>query len=173
MRNLTKDSAIRLLLLLSLFLVGAPAGVSPPARALVPNGIQASDYSVSTTESVPVTINVLANDSCLISGLQCPGGMRVQSVTQPSAGRAVRSEEHTSELQSQSNLVCRLLLEKKNTKLIHFQSNCLGDRPHRLVRAGRPLQYIAFYCHPPTRLVAHTHHLPYPLLLLCGTNHVH
>src|SRR2546430_12375272 len=28
-----------------------------------------------------------------------------------------RSEEHTSELQSQSNLVCRLLLEKKNTKM--------------------------------------------------------
>src|SRR2546430_13329539 len=28
---------------------------------------------------------------------------------------ASRSEEHTSELQSQSNLVCRLLLEKKNT----------------------------------------------------------
>src|SRR2546427_2108493 len=31
------------------------------------------------------------------------------------AGSAIRSEEHTSELQSQSNLVCRLLLEKKNT----------------------------------------------------------
>src|SRR2546430_3746096 len=29
-------------------------------------------------------------------------------------GGALRSEEHTSELQSQSNLVCRLLLEKKN-----------------------------------------------------------
>src|SRR2546427_2795364 len=28
--------------------------------------------------------------------------------------RSNRSEEHTSELQSQSNLVCRLLLEKKN-----------------------------------------------------------
>src|SRR5438270_7384903 len=28
----------------------------------------------------------------------------------------IRSEEHTSELQSQSNLVCRLLLEKKNTQ---------------------------------------------------------
>src|SRR5256886_10132697 len=28
-------------------------------------------------------------------------------------GRSNRSEEHTSELQSQSNLVCRLLLEKK------------------------------------------------------------
>src|SRR5205085_10391627 len=39
----------------------------------------------------------------------------------PSAGRAFpskacRSEEHTSELQSQSNLVCRLLLEKKKKK---------------------------------------------------------
>src|SRR2546427_6073701 len=31
-------------------------------------------------------------------------------------GRAQRSEEHTSELQSQSNLVCRLLLEKKKIK---------------------------------------------------------
>src|SRR2546430_11286926 len=30
-------------------------------------------------------------------------------------GSVNRSEEHTSELQSQSNLVCRLLLEKKNT----------------------------------------------------------
>src|SRR2546427_7014013 len=29
-----------------------------------------------------------------------------------------RSEEHTSELQSQSNLVCRLLLEKKNKEKI-------------------------------------------------------
>src|SRR5256885_12235221 len=30
-----------------------------------------------------------------------------------------RSEEHTSELQSPCNLVCRLLLEKKNKKLMH------------------------------------------------------
>src|SRR5688572_32412104 len=31
-----------------------------------------------------------------------------------------RSEEHTSELQSQSNLVCRLLLEKKNKKSLNI-----------------------------------------------------
>src|SRR2546427_6643949 len=31
--------------------------------------------------------------------------------------REIRSEEHTSELQSQSNLVCRLLLEKKKKKM--------------------------------------------------------
>src|SRR2546430_11072765 len=34
------------------------------------------------------------------------------------ASRIRRSEEHTSELQSQSNLVCRLLLEKKKKDLV-------------------------------------------------------
>src|SRR2546430_8201954 len=38
----------------------------------------------------------------------------------------VRSEEHTSELQSQSNLVCRLLLEKKKELR---DSNCDSIRP--------------------------------------------
>src|SRR2546430_11701604 len=38
-----------------------------------------------------------------------------------------RSEEHTSELQSQSNLVCRLLLEKKN-----FMAHSFAPRPRRL-----------------------------------------
>src|SRR5438270_6457091 len=32
-----------------------------------------------------------------------------------------RSEEHTSELQSQSNLVCRLLLEKKNKHILQIE----------------------------------------------------
>src|SRR5438034_8140886 len=35
----------------------------------------------------------------------------------PQAGIAARSEEHTSELQSHSDLVCRLLLEKKKKKI--------------------------------------------------------
>src|SRR2546427_7553819 len=62
----------------------------------------------------------LFRSPCLLQGARCrrsaafpcwPSGAR--------AGRRVlprscsRSEEHTSELQSQSNLVCRLLLEKK------------------------------------------------------------
>src|SRR2546430_12738115 len=37
----------------------------------------------------------------------------------PAPDTAPRSEEHTSELQSQSNLVCRLLLEKKKKQTIH------------------------------------------------------
>src|SRR2546430_10120432 len=37
----------------------------------------------------------------------------------PEADQPFRSEEHTSELQSQSNLVCRLLLEKKKKNTHH------------------------------------------------------
>src|SRR5206468_12812327 len=37
-----------------------------------------------------------------------------------------RSEEHTSELQSRSDLVCRLLLEKKNTRRIRATA-CIGE----------------------------------------------
>src|SRR5688572_31386501 len=46
-------------------------------------------------------------------GVQClrPAEEEVREVLQVVV---VRSEEHTSELQSQSNLVCRLLLEKNN-----------------------------------------------------------
>src|SRR2546430_2913168 len=40
-------------------------------------------------------------------------GLRWRAST-PASTTVLRSEEHTSELQSQSNLVCRLLLEKKN-----------------------------------------------------------
>src|SRR3989454_7358635 len=43
--------------------------------------------------------------------------LRAATGTQPAAGADVaRSEEHTSELQSPCNLVCRLLLEKKKKK---------------------------------------------------------
>src|SRR5256886_10464377 len=48
-----------------------------------------------------------------------------------------RSEEHTSELQSQSNLVCRLLLEHKND--IASQAACLiSPTPRRSAPAAAP-----------------------------------
>src|SRR5262249_58800117 len=43
---------------------------------------------------------------------------------------STRSEEHTSELQSLTNLVCRLLLEKKN-KHKHYKSSHVQDGSHR------------------------------------------
>src|SRR5688572_30288856 len=47
-----------------------------------------------------------------------PASMFKPKARQPLVNRRIssRSEEHTSELQSQSNLVCRLLLEKKKNK---------------------------------------------------------
>src|SRR2546430_12968437 len=47
-----------------------------------------------------------------------------------------RSEEHTSELQSQSNLVCRLLLEKKKTLSTNVHHRGLADLP-----PGGQMQY--------------------------------
>src|SRR5690242_21533711 len=49
--------------------------------------------------------------------------IRRQRRSSTRTGRGPRSEEHTSELQSHVNLVCRLLLEKKKG-LIRF--SCLG-----------------------------------------------
>src|SRR3712207_8519223 len=43
------------------------------------------------------------------------------STAMSQGGAVVRSEEHTSELQSRQYLVCRLLLEKKNTQLKDFR----------------------------------------------------
>src|SRR5256885_5821044 len=51
-----------------------------------------------------------------------PRGRVRQPVVEPEAAdqeRVARSEEHTSELQSPCNLVCRLLLEKKKKPTIH------------------------------------------------------
>src|SRR2546427_5677546 len=48
----------------------------------------------------------------------CAASMQTHARRWTSA--CARSEEHTSELQSQSNLVCRLLLEKKKKKKGHL-----------------------------------------------------
>src|SRR5205085_11218732 len=52
----------------------------------------------------------------VISSDFAPGTSPVSPRTAKSLEITHRSEEHTSELQSQSNLVCRLLLEKKKKK---------------------------------------------------------
>src|SRR5688572_31622292 len=52
-----------------------------------------------------------------VSG-QSAGGWRAAGRRAIAPATRLRSEEHTSELQSQSNLVCRLLLEKKKKKNI-------------------------------------------------------
>src|SRR5215475_15552253 len=59
-------------------------------------------YTLSLHDALPICCPALTSNSC-------------PSSTGPRAG-CRRSEEHTSELQSRENLVCRLLLEKKKKK---------------------------------------------------------
>src|SRR2546427_8542104 len=54
-------------------------------------------------------------------GLAQGAAQRLGQQARLHVGRGARSEEHTSELQSQSNLVCRLLLEKKKKQSITTQ----------------------------------------------------
>src|SRR5260370_29874780 len=53
-----------------------------------------------------------------------------------------RSEEHTSELQSHLNLVCRLLLEKKNSTC--FASTPMSFSSSRTARSGSRLRAYSF-----------------------------
>src|SRR2546427_4925070 len=72
-------------------------------------------YGVSPTD--PLTLAAVALLLVSIALLaHFPPARRAVSVDPTVALRHERSEEHTSELQSQSNLVCRLLLEKKKKK---------------------------------------------------------
>src|SRR2546428_7271559 len=61
---------------------------------------------------VPATALVIRDGPPQVVTVGPDSTVRYQTVT---IGRIGRSEEHTSELQSRSDLVCRLLLEKKNT----------------------------------------------------------
>src|SRR5206468_11391879 len=77
-------------------------------------------YTLSLHDALPICPDARAR----------PGGWKASSPTSParSARRSgwrrstsTRSEEHTSELQSRSDLVCRLLLEKKKKKKKRIQ----------------------------------------------------
>src|SRR2546426_4440459 len=71
-------------------------------------------YTLSLHDALPICSSVQRYSSCRRPGLFW--GSR--SVHEDSSNiRSSRSEEHTSELQSPCNLVCRLLLEKKKKKV--------------------------------------------------------
>src|SRR5574340_1662431 len=80
-------------------------------------------YTLSLHDALPI---------CARGGALRPHDLRVAVPLRPAAG----SEEHTSELQSPKELVCRLLLEKKNqlvdadyTMLVCLSQFCLIHLP--------------------------------------------
>src|SRR2546430_5815169 len=75
-------------------------------------------FPYTTLFRSPVTLTATLGDSVPadavhLSVLNEVGASVAELDPSGSGGTWTRSEEHTSELQSQSNLVCRLLLEKK------------------------------------------------------------
>src|SRR3989475_3951269 len=84
----------------------------PPRSTLFPYTTLFRSLGASTT-----FIGAVGSDSNakLLRDRYREYGVRARLFVDPSrpTGSTMRSEEHTSELQSQSNLVCRLLLEKK------------------------------------------------------------
>src|SRR5256886_719806 len=73
-------------------------GTKIEAIALSPAGQEITRLRVATPRDYAASLDAIA-------GL-------VRELERAAGGQGTRSEEHTSELQSQSNLVCRLLLEK-------------------------------------------------------------
>src|SRR2546426_1707017 len=74
-----------------------------------------ADLAAALRQVPEVTPHIVLVDAGLGS---CDGARCVEQIRQsaPAARVIVRSEEHTSELQSPCNLVCRLLLEKKKNQ---------------------------------------------------------
>src|SRR5690349_22422697 len=79
-------------------------------------------YTLSLHDALPIlakTTTVRAKHAQK-SGPVSNSSITVRNCSQArSFGRASRSEEHTSELQSRRDLVCRLLLEKKKARTIN------------------------------------------------------
>src|SRR2546427_9182834 len=87
----------------------------PPRSTLFPYTTLFRSRSAGTVPGerrIPTTVPILQG-RCAADG---PHSRCLRDALIGLDGATIRSEEHTSELQSQSNLVCRLLLEKKKKK---------------------------------------------------------
>src|SRR5207302_8501545 len=91
---------------------------SDPLRAVssrtIPHPVLPSFFSFN--DPTPTEIYTLSLHDALPISARAAAAPPCRSARPPPCRRACRSEEHTSELQSRENLVCRLLLEKKNNK---------------------------------------------------------
>src|SRR2546427_2856219 len=80
----------------------------PPRSTLFPYTTLFRSRAVRVLGGQTLTVPIKMQSSAVVLT-----GITVTAAANPIVPRDQRSEEHTSELQSQSNLVCRLLLEKK------------------------------------------------------------
>src|SRR5438034_8415061 len=90
------------------------------------NGVASTDiYTLSLHDALPILKGEIHREG----GERASPGPGARAAAPLQRRLDARSEEHTSELQSHSDLVCRLLLEKKNRKLLIWMPK---DRPYCL-----------------------------------------
>src|SRR2546430_9082269 len=95
----------------------------PPRSTLFP---YTTLFRSSETANIKKGIRPICQATKLLDPDPVVRGMAEQAIlVMGKAAKEYRSEEHTSELQSQSNLVCRLLLEKKKKRTRHLNSSNL------------------------------------------------
>src|SRR5690606_41430523 len=73
-------------------------------------------YTLSLHDALPISDVLMLQKSQISAAPQFGTAFATEYLTGIGTVRYSRSEEHTSELQSRENLVCRLLLEKKKRK---------------------------------------------------------
>src|SRR2546427_9257497 len=96
----------------------------PPRSTLFPYTTLFRSLLKQLFQTQPTHLGKLVEARC-----ECAAcGSRLPGLCQSKRARAKhdRSEEHTSELQSQSNLVCRLLLEKKKKNTIDITKQMIN-----------------------------------------------
>src|SRR5436190_3879870 len=91
-------------------------------------------YTLSLHDALPIWLLYAATQHGLYVSTDDGALWQPLNPGLPDVQRLPRSEEHTSELQSHSDLVCRLLLEKKKTELLRAviseDTNWGADTPH-------------------------------------------
>src|SRR2546426_8661303 len=91
----------------------------PPRSTLFPYTTLFRSPLTALLAETPQPIDIVLGEPAAPIPLFLPGiASHVVAVLLPHARRSLRSEEHTSELQSPCNLVCRLLLEKKKKRVM-------------------------------------------------------
>src|SRR5690606_41256906 len=113
--------AVQWRLILSLLLHSPPPISTPsPYTTLFRSGVEHRTHASSWPRGRPLVLAAIHTAWPIAVSKVRPSIPKSLKFTQVSSSK-LRSEEHTSELQSRENLVCRLLLEKKkNTSNVYY-----------------------------------------------------
>src|SRR5690625_6214370 len=117
MRRTFLSFIIAILALIALFFYSATTGSIEVTSVELIKGLFTGDIEnveiVKDLRFPRIIVSLVAGAALAVSGVLLQAVMR-NPLAEPGI---IRSEEHTSELQSRGHIVCRLLLEKKNTNL--------------------------------------------------------